>query len=87
MIIIHFDRQTRTAQYRGYAASGEDAFFDVVRQMLDAGEPDDAGTFTDERGMPCWTVRSIHSCARRYRPNAQDIADRKARAEARLALP
>lgn len=81
MITIHFNRSSGFAQYRGYAASGSDSFLDVVRQMTDCGEPDGPATFTDERGMRCMTVRSIYSCARKYRPTAQDTADRKARAE------
>lgn len=79
MITIHFDRQTGTAQYRGFAASGSDPYFDVVRQMLDAGEADSEATFIDERGVRCLTTRSIHACARRYRPTEADKTAKRVR--------
>ena len=74
MITIHFNRQAGTARYRGFAASGSDPYFDVVRQMLDADYPDTPATFTDERGMACLITSSIHACARRYRPTEADKA-------------
>lgn len=92
MILIHFDRVAGTATYPGFdgwggdfRATGSDAYFDVVRALVDAGEPDGPATFVDERGLACMTVRSIRSCARRYRPNAHELAERKARAEAKRA--
>jgi hypothetical protein len=85
MITIRFDRQTGLAQYRGFAASGSDPYFDVVRQMLDAGEPDREATFIDERGVRCLTTRSIHACARHYRPTPADLEAKRARAAARKA--
>jgi len=70
--IIHFSRQTNRAVYpmppdvADYAHRGPDPYFAVARNMLDAGVPDGPAVFVDERGMACLTVRSLHSCARRY---------------------
>jgi|SRR5579872_2769787 len=79
MLTIRFDRIAGVAWHPGFdgwggdfRATGGDAYFDVVRQMVDAGEPDTNAVFVDERGIACLTVRSILSCARRYRPNAAD---------------
>lgn len=92
MIHIHFNRQTSTAHHPGFdgwggdfTATGSDAYLDIVRAMVDAGEPDCPATFVDERGMSCMTVRSIRACARRYRPNEREREDRKARVEAKRA--
>ena len=57
--------------------------FDVIRAMVDAGQPDGPAAFHDERGMACLTVASIHSCARRYRPTDADRAAREAREKAK----
>jgi hypothetical protein len=83
---ITFSRATSTATHPGgfegfggdYAACCADPYFQICRLMTDAGEPDGPAIFVDELGVPCMTVGSFHSCARRYRPNA---ADRAARAE------
>lgn len=82
---IAFSRSTSTASHPGfegfggdYTASCADPYFQICRLMTDAGEPDGPAVFVDERGMACMTVRSFHSCARIYRPNA---GDRAARAE------
>lgn len=88
-MIISFDRVAGTARHTmpsqcgDYFASGSDPYFDVARFMTDAGEPDSPATFVDERGTACFTVKSIHSCARRYRPNADDLLAKKARIAAR----
>ena len=86
-ITIHFNRTLGTASYASFdgwggdfRAFGGDPYFDVIRELIDAGEPDTDAVFVDERGVACLTVRSIHSCARLYRPNA---ADKIARAERR----
>jgi hypothetical protein len=89
MICIHFDRRTNTSRCDGplfadpFVAHGSDPFFTVARMMTDAGMPDGPATFHDERGMACITVRSIHSCARRYRPTPAEAAARSERAKAR----
>lgn len=78
MITIPFSRATKTArfampaQHADFFTFGVDPYFDVARAMTDAGMPDGPAVFVDERGMACLTVRSLHSCARRYRPNAGD---------------
>lgn len=83
---IVFSREARCASYPGflgfggdYSAMGSDAFFDIARQMTDAGEADGPAVFVDEREMACLTVRSLHSCARRYRPTEADKAAKEAR--------
>lgn len=91
MLTISFDRRAGTArhtmpsQYGDYFASASDPYFDIARLMTNAGEPDGAAVVVDERGMACFTVKSIHACARRYRPNADDLLARKARIEARFS--
>ena len=47
--------------------TGNDAWQDVLRHMADAGLDGPCGV-TDERGMPCWSIGSIVSAARYYRP-------------------
>lgn len=84
---IHFNRMAEHATYQGIRCHGSDPYFDICRQLTDRGWWDDAATFIDERGMACLTVRSIHSCARRYRPNEADRAAKAARIEARKAAP
>lgn len=86
MITVNFSRADNTARHvmptdhADYVAHGADPYFAVCRNMLDAGEPDDDAVFVDERGMACLTVRSIHSCARRYRPSeAEKIGAREYR--------
>lgn len=83
MITIHFDRMEKHATFGPFRCQGEDSFFDICRLLTDRGWWDDAGTFVDERGMACLTVKSIHSCARRYRPNEVDKAARDARRKVR----
>lgn len=92
MIRIHFSRQTDIASHPGFEGFGgdftarsSDPHFDVIRQMVDAGWPDDCAVFIDERGMACLETKSIHACARRYRPTeAQriEIAAERKRKEA-----
>jgi len=82
MICINFDRSAGNAYWTNLRATGTDAWFDVIRQMTDAGIEDGPATIYDERGMACWTVMSIHKCAARYRPNDADKAARKAREQA-----
>lgn len=84
MISIHFNRQTNTARRAtsdgwDYFATGTDPYFDVARAMTDLGEPDGPAVFVDERGVACMTVRSVHACAGRHRPNAGDLAAKRAR--------
>lgn len=92
MITIHFSRPLDTARHvmppnvGDYFHEGADAIFTVCRHMTDAGEPDGPAVFVDERGMACMTVRSFHSCARRYLPNEADrVAKAAAVAAAKLA--
>jgi hypothetical protein len=86
---IDFDRRTNTACLRGgmfddpIAAHGSEPFFTVLRMMADAGMPDGPATLYDERGVACITVRSVHSCARRYRPTPAEAAARSERAKGR----
>lgn len=87
---ILFSRATDTASYPAfdgwggdYTARGSGPYFAIARQMTDAGEPDGPAVFVDERGVACMTVRSLHACARRHAPNAEDTAARKVRIEAR----
>lgn len=77
MIRIHFSRHTDIASHPGFLGFGgdfttrcADPYFDLVRQMVDAGWPDGPAAFVDERGMACLETKSIHACARRYRPTA-----------------
>lgn len=88
MIRIHFSRQTDIASYPSFEGFGgdftarsSDPYFDVIRQMVNAGWPDGPARFVDERGMACLETNSIHACAKRYRPtDAQRVeiaAERK----------
>jgi hypothetical protein len=85
-IEITFNRAAGGARSPGFDgfggdwfAPGTDAFFDVMRDMVDAGMADDDCRVTDERGMACFTFRSLHAGARRYRPTAADRAAREGR--------
>lgn len=87
MYRIDFDRRAGTARHPGFEGFGGDftgksldPYFDVVRAMTDAGLSDGPAVFRDERRMACLTVRSLHACARRYRPTeAQRIGEREYR--------
>ena len=69
MIQITFDRKTNTARAcHGIVAHGPDSWFDACRAWRNAQLPDGPAVFVDDRGMRCMTVKSIHACARRYRP-------------------
>ena len=90
MIRIDFNRQTGLATHPGFegwggafTARAPDGYFDVIRAMVNAGQPDGPAAFYDERGMPCLTVASVHSCARRYRPTDADKAAREVRKKRR----
>lgn len=92
MITITFSRLANTASAPSFDGFGgdfhaqcADPYFQICRLMTDAGTPDGPAVFIDERGMACLTVKSLHSCARRYRPNAADTAARQERIEARKA--
>lgn len=86
MITIDFDRMADHATFCGRRVHGVDAFFDMCRFLTDEGWADVPVTGVDERGVRCWITRSLHGCARRYRPNEADLAAKKARQEAaRLA--
>lgn len=83
---ITFNRTTGGAWSPGFDgfggdfhAPGTDAFFDVMRQMTDAGMPSCPVVVSDERGMDCFTFRSLHAGARQYRPTAADKAAKEAR--------
>lgn len=89
MTRITFNRQhggASSPSFDGFGgafhAPGTDAFFDVLRLLVDAGIPDSPCEVVDELGMPCFTFQSIHAGARRYRPTeaqrAARAADRKA---------
>ena len=85
---IIFSRRDKNAVHPGFVGfggdfvgRGEDPYFDVCRAMKDAGMPDAPVIFVDERGMACLTVRSLHSCARRYRPTDDELSARKERAK------
>lgn len=83
-LLLHFNRAENFAHHKGIVARcGEDSVFDLVRILVDRGWWDEPAVFVDELGMRCMTVKSLHSCARRYRPNEADKAARKARVEAR----
>jgi hypothetical protein len=79
MITIDFDRQQKHATFGPFRMHGEDAFFDICRILTDRGWWNEAAVFVDERGMACLTVKSLHACARRYRPNETDKALKEAR--------
>lgn len=89
---ITFDRQRGNAFHDGgfdgfgggFFAVGEDAYFDVLRQMTDAGLPDGPAEAFDERGVRCWLFPSIHRAAWRYRPTE---AQKRADAEYRSWFP
>jgi hypothetical protein len=86
MLTIHFDRREDHATFGPFRWHGPDAFFDLCRLLTDRGWWDEPVTFVDERGMACLTTRSLHACARRYRPNADDKAAKEGRKrEAALA--
>jgi hypothetical protein len=79
MITIQFDRQNKHATFGPFRWHGEDAAFDICRLLTDRGWWDDGAEFIDERGVRCFTVKSLHACARRYRPNFADRAIKEAR--------
>lgn len=78
MITIDFDRSAGHASFCGKRLHGSEAFFDMARLLTDERWSDVPAVFVDERGMRCMTVQSIHSCARRYRPNEADRVAREA---------
>lgn len=84
MIRIEFDRMAEHASFRGYRTHGGDPYFDMCRTLVTRQWPDDEAVFVDERGMACITVRSFHSCARRYRPTDEEKAARSERAQAKI---
>lgn len=91
MIVIDFNRTTRTAAYQDIlftcsSNADNDPYFDLCRILLDNEHPDTSAVFRDERGMDCLTVKSIHSCARRYRPTESDLIARRARKLAMAGL-
>lgn len=88
MIRIHFSRKTDIASHPSFEGFGgdftarsSDPYFDVIRQMVDAGWPDDCAVFIDERDTACLETKSIHACAKRYRPTdaqrVENAAERK----------
>lgn len=79
MLTIEFNRMEKHATFGPSRWHGEDAAFDICRLLTDRGWWDDEATFVDERGMACFTVNSMHACARRYRPNEQDKIDQERR--------
>lgn len=79
MLTINFDRSAHHATFGPFRIPGEDAFFDIARLLTDRGWWDEPAVFVDERGMACLTVRSLHSCAAKYRPNKADKELRKLR--------
>jgi hypothetical protein len=83
MITIDFNRIEGHATFCGRRVRGSESFFDMCRLLTDEGWSDGPAVFADETGMRCMTVRSLHSCARRYRPNEADVAAKKARQMAR----
>lgn len=68
---VHFDRQTNFATCGDVVCREgvDDPYFNIARMIYDAAMPDSDGVFIDETGMACLTVKSMHSCARRYRPD------------------
>lgn len=70
-LTINFDRQQSHATFGPFRMHGEDAYFDICRLLTDRGWWDEPAVFVDERGMACLTVRSLHGCARRYRPKSE----------------
>lgn len=72
MIQIDFSRAEGHATCHGNRTYGINPFFDICRVFRDRNWPDTDAVFVDERGVRCLTVRSIHSCARRYRPTQDD---------------
>lgn len=79
MITVNFDRQQKHATFGPFRMYGEDAFFDICRLLTDRGWWDEPAVFVDERGVACLTTRSLHACARRYRPNEEERAAKEAR--------
>jgi hypothetical protein len=75
---IHFHRLDDWATAHGIVAREPDAFFGLCRILADRGWHGPA-VGIDERGMRCWTVGNIATCARRYRPNADDLAAKRER--------
>lgn len=72
MIQIDFSRADGHATFMSYRTHGTDPYFDMCRVLRDRNWLDIDAVFVDERGVRCVTVRSIHSCARRYRPTQDD---------------
>lgn len=68
MLNIDFDRQNKHATFGPFRMHGEDAAFDICRLLTDRGWWDEPATFVDERGVACLTTKSLHACARFYRP-------------------
>lgn len=68
---VHFDRKTNFASCGDIVCreGTDDPYFNIARMVLDLNMPDSDGVFIDEIGMRCITVKSMHSCGRRYRPD------------------
>ena len=87
-ITIHFNRIENTAHYpmppdvADYTASSAYGWQDIIRQMTDAGTADAPVRLLDERGMACFTIRSLHAGARRYRPTDAERAEKAAHKKA-----
>lgn len=83
MLTIDFDNVEWHASFCGRRLWGESAALDMARLLTDEGWSDGPAVFVDERGVACFTVRSLHSMARRYRPNAEDKLARAERVKQR----
>lgn len=80
--VIQFDRAECHATFHGYRTHGLDPYFDMARTLVTHRWPDAPAVFVDEHGTACVTVRSLHSCARRYRPTqAEESRQHERRAE------
>lgn len=79
-MIIHFNRAEESARFGGVVIRGAGAIFDLCRELTNRGWWDEPVSFVDEFGMPCLESKSLHGCARRYRPTEAERAAKTARA-------
>lgn len=82
-MLIRWHRAEGHASYDGITARGTDAWANLCRVLTNLGYRDGPANVDDERGVPCWHIRSIHRCARMYRPTPAEAAAQAERREAK----
>lgn len=65
-----------TEQTTNLRTWGADSWQDLCLVLRDMGYPDAGATVIDERGVPCWTIASVHASARWYFPTPEQLAER-----------